>query len=190
MTSSTPTLVEHLPVRLSVDYDLELAHLREGLMKDGGVNANDLTDYSDYEGDVGLQRKSSRKEEDMDDGWSPGFMKRHLTSTASASIGGSSGGNMNHAAVSMGAIPATPSLIKALDRVAEAQRNAFDLPRARGPMGSSSAVNTLPARRAWVDGMPTVEEHATEGETIRDDPQQNKSRWDDFWRDVTEKARS
>jgi hypothetical protein len=197
MASSTPTLVEHLHVRPPVDYNLELTHLRKGLVKAGGVTVGDLSDYSDYEGDVGLQRKPPGTTEVMSDDWSPGFMKRHSSSSANPSVSGSSGGNMNHAAVPMGAVPATPSLIKALDRVAEAQRYAFGLP-ARGPLVNSSAANgggvyhpIVPAHKAPVDGMPRVDKHTTNGEeAIRDDAQQNKPRWDDFWRDVTEKARS
>lgn len=156
-----------------------------------------MSDYSDYEGDLGLQQKAARIKEGVGDNWSPGFMKRHSSSPASESISGSSNGNTSRA-VPIGAVPATPSLIKALDRVSEAQREAFgvagvgNLPR-NMPAVSGGGIYlppSPPVHKPWVEGLPRVEEHPPENVAIRDDLQQNKPGWDDFWRDVTERARS
>jgi len=194
MTSSTPTLVEeHAHMRLPLDYDLEFAHLKKGRVKAGGITGGDLSD-SDYEGDLGLQQKPARRKEEGGDNWSPGFMKRHSYSPGSTSSGSSNGNTSG--AVPIGAVPATPSLIKALGRVTEAQREAFGVAGVGGllrdvPPGGIYLPSSLPARKAWVDGLPRLEEQATNNEVaIRDDLEQNKPGWDDFWRDVTERARS
>ena len=196
MTSSTPTLVgERVHTRPPLDYDLnvESAHLKLGLVRAGGGTDGNLSDYSDYEGDLGLQQKPARRKAEGGDVWSPGFLKRHSpVSTTSGSLNGNMSG-----AVPIGAVPATPSLIKALDRVSEAQREAFgvagvgvlrDVPPMNGDIYLSSSS---PAYKTRVDGLPRVEEQTANNEVaIRDDLEQNKPGWDDFWRDVTERARS
>lgn len=199
MSSSTPTLVEeHQHMRPSLDYDInvEISQLKKGPAKAGGGTGGNLSDYSDYEGDLGLRSKPLSRNEDAGDKWSPGFMKRHSSSSPSASVSGSSNQSTGRT-VPLGAVPATPSLIKALDRVSEAQREAFGvagggaLPRGRPPVsGGIHPLSASPSHKVRVDGLPRVEEQVTGKEAIRDDVQSKKPRWDDFWRDVREKARS
>lgn len=192
MTSSTPTLVdEHLHVHPSLDYDLnvEFAYQKKGYVKAGGGTGGDLSDYSDYEEDLGLQQQAIRRKEDVGNNWSPGFLNRHSSSSVNASVGGRN----TNGALPVGVVPATPSLMKALDRVSEAQREAFgvagvgglprNIPRVSGGVHLPSP-SLAPKARA--DGLPRVEEQAADN----DDLEQNKPGWDDFWRDVTEKARN
>ncbi|KAK7464203.1 hypothetical protein VKT23_006369 [Stygiomarasmius scandens] len=73
----------------------------------------------------------------------------------------------------LGAVPATPSLIKALDRVALAQKDAY-----------SGSAGT---------GLPRVEEEAQDKEDTKGTPanaQPDGKRWESFWKEVGDKAAS
>jgi len=103
---------------------------------------NDAPDYSDYEEDVtNAQTHTDRN--------SPGW-KPH-------------GSDVTNPASSVGAVPMTPSLIRAVDRIAAAHAQAY---------GTSSGPDTSTGDR----------EADTESVLVR------KQRWEAFWHDVTVKA--
>jgi hypothetical protein len=108
---------------------------------------NDAPDYSDYEEDVtNVQTHTDRNLP----GWKPQIFARH-------------GSDVVNPASSVGAVPMTPSLIRAVDRIAAAQAQAY---------GTSSDPDTSTGAR----------EADTESVLVR------KQRWERFWRDVTTKA--
>jgi hypothetical protein len=108
---------------------------------------NDAPDYSDYEEDVtNAQTHTDRNSP----AWEPQIFARH-------------GSDVANPASSVGAVPMTPSLIRAVDRIAAAQAQAY---------GTSSGPDTSTGGR----------EADTESVLVR------KQRWERFWRDVTTKA--
>lgn len=167
--------------------------------EEGGV-----PEYSDYEEDV----TNSRREREGDR-WSPGFLRRHRSArgnetdstktesdrTAVASegrgvrvpvtpLGGGPGSSP------MAAVPATPSLIRALDRIAVAQQVAFgarpaeDVVAARGEVVVRPGLPPSKSSEAGsADGLPKVRRKDVEGGEGYKGP-----RWDEFWNDVREVA--
>jgi hypothetical protein len=110
---------------------------------------NDAPEYSDYEEDVTnaqLQTGELRNSQD----WMPPFLSRN-------------GSNAANTVSPLGAVPITPSLIRAVDRIAAAQAQAYGSPSSP----DTSAVSP---------------EMDTESVLVR------KQRWEAFWRDVTAKA--
>jgi len=108
---------------------------------------NDAPDYSDYEEDVtNAQTHTDRNSP----GWEPQGFARH-------------GSNVVNSASSVGAVPMTPSLIRAVDRIAAAQAQAYET--SSGPDSSTGG-----------------READAESVVVR------KQRWETFWRDVTAKA--
>jgi hypothetical protein len=112
-------------------------------------NDTDALEYSDSEEDV-TNAQVQTGELRSSQGWKPPFLSRH-------------GSNAANPAPPAGAVPITPSLIRAMDRIAAAQAEAY---------GSSSGPETLA-------DSPEVD---TESVLVR------KQRWEAFWRDVTAKA--
>ena len=112
-------------------------------------NDNDALEYSDYEEDV-TNAQIQTEEHRNSPGWMPPFLARH-------------GSNAANPALPVGAVPMTPSLIRAVDRIAAAQAQAY---------GSSSGPETSAAS-------PEVDTESVLG---------RKQRWETFWRDVTAKV--
>ncbi len=158
MTSTTPTLVSDserdTKVKLpdDIDYDQEIQKLGQLKRKNvvSGLGEGEVPDYSDLEED--LTSVSHRK---TDEEWSPGFIKRYRSSNTLSSSHGTA---VESPSPPTGAVPATPSLIKALDRIALAQKDAF------GPRGR--------------EGLPRIE----------DEDENRGDGWADFWRDVRDKS--
>ncbi|KAK7050406.1 hypothetical protein R3P38DRAFT_2864492 [Favolaschia claudopus] len=149
MASTNDTLVDDDSARDPLDFEREMGRIK----KKTKWGKDEAPEYSDFEEDVVTAAKDPNNK---DKEWSPGFMKRHLSSTASQRTAVNPSSNKSPP---LGAVPATPSLIKALDRIAVAQKDAFgDKPR---------------------DGMPAPgspkEEYKAGG-------------WGDFWKDVQVKA--
>ena len=119
-------------------------------------NAGDteVPEYSDHEEDVTAEVQIPRN----DPAWSPPFFLRHHVSQSRRSTEGSKGPEAT-GTLPPGAVPVTPSLINALDRIAVAQGQAY---------GSFLE-----------DGLPEkLVERRLEGRG-----------WDLFWKDVNNKAR-
>lgn len=106
-------------------------------------------EYSDYEEDVTNAQTEAREHRDSPD-WKPPFLTRHTS-------------NASKPAQPVGAVPMTPSLIHAVDRIAAAQAQAY---------GSSPGSD------------PSMATYDVQGEG----PSMRKQRWEAFWRDVTAKA--
>jgi len=113
-------------------------------------NDDGAPEYSDYEEDVTTARTRTRQRHDSPE-WRPPFLAQHDSNAANS-------------ATPVGAVPMTPSLIRAVDRIAAAQAQAYSSP---APMNSSTAPN------------PDVH---TESVLAR------QQRWEAFWQDVTAKV--
>ena len=181
-TSSTPTLVEgrlgagkqraSYPYPHDLNYDEELAKLKTRKLRFG--ETEQVLDYSDYEEEEDLtvqnyEGEGRSKEEEEEEGWSPGFLRRHQPSSPPRSM------SMPGAVP----IPATPSLIKAVDRIAVARREAYG---ARSP-------SVVPGSRqeSVVEGQVMGSDDDGDGQRVR---QQRAPRWEEFWREVRTKAQS
>jgi hypothetical protein len=118
------------------------------------LEANDASalDYSDYEEDV-IDSRTQTADRHNSPGWKPPFLVRNGSNTASA-------------AAPIAAVPMTPSLIRAVDRIEAAKAQAYGSPT---PVDSS---------------MTTLDTHTTE---IGPGSARNQ-RWEAFWHDVTSKA--
>jgi hypothetical protein len=172
-TSSTPTLVDgrlgpgkqrpSYPYPHKLDYDEELAKLKSQKLRFG--ETVQVLDYSDYEEDLTVQNYQG-EERDKEEGWSPGFLRRHQPSSPPTSM------SMPGAVP----IPATPSLIKAVDRIAVARRDAYG---ARSPP-------VVPGSRqeSVAEGQVTGSDDDRDGQRVR------APRWEEFWREVRTKAQS
>jgi hypothetical protein len=175
-TSSTPTLVDgrlcpgkqrpSYPYPHKLDYDEELAKLKSQKLRFG--ETVQVLDYSDYEEDLTVQNYQG-EERDIEEGWSPGFLRRHQPSSPPTSM------SMPGAVP----IPATPSLIKAVDRIAVARRDAYG---ARSPP-------VVPGSRqeSVAEGQVTGSDDDRDGQRVH---QQRAPRWEEFWREVRTKAQS
>ncbi|KAJ7489469.1 hypothetical protein FB451DRAFT_1024640 [Mycena latifolia] len=158
MASTTPTLVDDASAKgKDIDFDKEMERVRGAKKRNADSEA---PEYSDYEEDV--TSMGAAKDASKDKDWSPGFMQRHRSAANAVSSSASqrTAVSSNTKSPPLGAVPATPSLIKALDRIAVAQKDAF-------------------SPGAPADGMP----NATPREEYKG------ARWDDFWKEVRDKAR-
>ncbi|KDQ62239.1 hypothetical protein JAAARDRAFT_170470 [Jaapia argillacea MUCL 33604] len=168
-----------------LDFEKEKARLA-GIKASLARKSNDgeALEYSDYEEDVTAHPRQRPRDTP---GWSPEFLRRHRSATGAgtpesrnsgsgggqdyfgnAAVSSSAGsqhtavdGNLTAASPPPGAVPMTPSLIKAFDRIHAAQREAFSAP-------------TTPVSQ------PSVPPH-------RRQPPAGQN-WDVFWKDVTDKA--
>lgn len=141
--------------------EIDVEKEKKGIAK---ALARDAPEYSDYEEDVTVSVEKERMEREKErgqPGWSPQFIRRaSLNSSASGSKDGSKRSDST-AVAPAGAVPMTPSLIKALDRISAAQHAVY------GPNEPSTPVAD--------EGLPN--------------PQPDKgARWEAFWRDVKAKA--
>ncbi|KAH9849519.1 hypothetical protein C2E23DRAFT_839591 [Lenzites betulinus] len=134
---------------------------------------------SDGEEDVTSGASRERTTSPTGDNWSPGFIRRHSQrplahrqSTAAfsqaASSSNGSGSSATLAPAAFTPVPATPSLIKAVERVNAAQQEAFANQAARSTDGLP--IPSAGAEQAPYQGPP------------------HGRHWDAFWRDVKTKA--
>ncbi|KAJ7182592.1 hypothetical protein C8R43DRAFT_911084 [Mycena crocata] len=153
--ASTATLVDDGSAKgRDIDFDKEMGRVRGAKKR----NTDEAPDYSDYEEDLtSLAAKDGNRDKD----WSPGFLKRHRSGATDRASQRTAVTSSNNQSAPPGAVPATPSLIKALDRIAVAQKDAF----------SHSPADGMPD-----GGAPPQQEY-------------KGARWDDFWKEVRDKAR-
>ncbi|KAJ7472228.1 hypothetical protein B0H11DRAFT_2282799 [Mycena galericulata] len=164
MASSSPTLVDDSSSKgKDIDFEKEMGRVRGAKKR---TLEGEVPEYSDYEEDLtSLATKDGNKDKDGKE-WSPGFLQRHRS--AATNLGSSAGSahtgvtSSNSKSPPLGAVPATPSLIKALDRIAVAQKDAF------------TPTEGIPSAGA----APAAPREEFKG-----------ARWDDFWKEVREKAR-
>jgi len=134
-----------------------------------GPGEGDISGYSDFE-DVTENKQGWGS---LDQDWSPAFLRKHQYASATSS-GSQTSPSMSSVLPSLGVIPATPSLIKALNRVAVAQQAAYGSD-ARQPCLSPS-MSTEPSTH----GLPKI---------LRKGEERKEPQWDEFWKDVRDKAR-
>ncbi|KAJ7254711.1 hypothetical protein B0H12DRAFT_553899 [Mycena haematopus] len=154
--ASTTTLVDNASAKdKDIDFNKEMGRVHGAKKR----NTDEAPEYSDFEEDLTSLATKDGKDKD----WSPGFLQRHrsgVNAVSSTTSQRTAVTSSNPKSPPLGAVPATPSLIKALDRIAVAQKNAF---------------SDTPA-----DGMPDPGSPQEE---------YKGARWGDFWRDVREKAK-
>ncbi|KAJ4466242.1 hypothetical protein J3R30DRAFT_3311152 [Lentinula aciculospora] len=105
--------------------------------------------------------------------WAPGFLKRHPQS-------------QSHSPLAPAPVPATPSLLNALDRVEKARREAYSQPLDDARIG-------IDAIRGPTNGNPGSSGDQNSGDIrgagIREGGIQEQGRgqrWDEFWREIRE----
>jgi len=191
-SSSTPTLVEgrverarqerrkdsKLEALATLDYEKEIESVKDKLRPKGqkGGNADEEVDYSDYEEDLSALKGKA----DVTSGgeqWSPAFLKRHQSQSLSTTT---------PPLVAPGAVPvpATPSLIRAIDRIAVAQRDAYGFPAVNTSHQSPSQATSIPKdARGDLDALVNMEAGAKK-------EKDRAPRWEEFWREVRQKAQA
>ena len=205
-SSSAATLVDRggkgLPdhILATLDYDKEIEAVKDKLRRNGadGIGSKEEVEYSDYEEEDDIAKGPPTRANDSggdrgEQPWSPGFLRRHQSQAQARSQ------SQGHALVPPPArvdlpsgvmpVPATPSLIKAIDRIALAQRDAFGVPNNNSP---ASKGHQLPRLDLEPLQQSTTREEAREG--VRGDVDgavtEKTPRWEEFWREVGRKARS
>uniref|UniRef100_A0A0W0G251 DUF4203 domain-containing protein n=1 Tax=Moniliophthora roreri TaxID=221103 RepID=A0A0W0G251_MONRR len=177
--ASTNTLVG------AVDYDKEIKALRKKKMR--GMGEGEVPDYSDYESDVGEGGGKGGRRPSLAQSASSSTGRRDsdTTKVGSGSLPGSALDKETSQPQQMPIpVPATPSLIRALDRVALAQREAYGtsipsgLPRlaeeSHPPSPSPfSSPSRTPAPQNPEPTSPDQEE--LDGRA---------DKWDAFWKEV------
>jgi len=166
---------------VDIDVEKELAKVKIGL----GAHRDENLDYSDFEEDD-VTSAGMRRNRDFP-GWSPGFLRRHQESGGSSTTSQRTvvehvllSASASSAPAPEGAVPVTASLIKAVDRIAVAQRAAF------GATGQPGFPPSKSSDSAGMSGLPRAQVYPplpfSGGE------QDKSTSWDAFWRDVQEKA--
>ena len=161
------------------DVDIDVAKELAAIRHDQNL------EYSDIEEDDVTSATAMDQTRDRDaPGWSPDFMRRHResggTSTTSQRTVVERSPVILSAPAPDGAVRITPSLIKAIDRIAVAQQATFSAAGIPPKPGFSSSNSSKPAEmtglaRAQISPSPGAEEDKS-------------AQWDAFWRDVHEKA--
>ncbi|KAL1685576.1 hypothetical protein GGG16DRAFT_129328 [Schizophyllum commune] len=182
-TNTTATLVDHNTVAL-VDHvdDRELDAAAERV-KIRNKLGTDSPDYSDYEEDVTTTAHGGSEE------W-------RRTSSGGGRVSSSGGHSSATLTSPLGAVPATPSLIKAIDRIQQAQKVAFapdGMPGVSEDAGSFSP--TVPGPRMPQHGLITPQQALATPQQTLATPHQGlatpqKEHWDGFWKDVRDQAES
>lgn len=198
VSSSAPTLVdESNPITPVVEKDALLQPPNAHKYADG------QPEYSDYEEDLTVQHRKHGEGK-----WTPDFLKRQRAKsqhkTRAQPPPSTVGQFSSHASSTIGSIvapplvppgampvPATPSLLNAINRIAAAQKDVF-----------GALPPEHPARGGTYDGLPNIyDKPPTDAEAahvitdvegpgrVRSIEGMHKGDWDEFWRDVKDKAR-
>jgi hypothetical protein len=160
---------------VDIDYDKELERLQARL------GSRDLPTYSDDE-DIGVKSKpktapnivSTLVEAPASTTWSPAFLHRQQSQGTVSKVPSLEKGKGALSPMVVppipGAVPlpATPSLIRAIDRITVAQKDAFGVQTPESYPSPQDAEAGLPQKRGQTETSPR--------------------RWDDFWREVSVKA--
>jgi hypothetical protein len=153
--------------------ELDVAKERAALAaRKAGAADDGAPDYSDYESDGGSAASHARRRASRGQpGWQPDFLRGGSSGGLTTPRGSAGAGAPSVLSSAARSVPATPSLIRAIDRLAAAQASAYGFP-AVADGGGDPAV-TVPHPPA-----PAAEEElGAEGE-----------RRAGFWRDVKAKA--
>jgi hypothetical protein len=132
-----------------------------------GLGEGGVPEYSDLEGVV-VEIRHGQKPQDLEENWSPLFLRKHQHLSAETSLG-SDRTDVPTPPVPLAA-PATPTLLKASDRGSTPQHAAFRSDaRPQGPP---------PPKSNSADGLPKM----------RDVSKREEHQWDEFWKDVKDRA--
>lgn len=146
-----------------------------------GFRDDDVPEYSDYEEDAAAKRQAQRRTSRNEPGWTPPFIQRHASSATSQRTA------VAQDPAPLGAVPATPSLIQAIDRISAAQKTAFNIQ----DMPQLSARSGLPTSKSsdagLNEGLPK-QPRVNFGEEAPGLEGGRGHRWEEFWRDVGAKA--
>ncbi|KAF5331487.1 hypothetical protein D9758_017617 [Tetrapyrgos nigripes] len=201
-----------------IDYEEEVEKLRGykkrseagSVPRSSSREGREAPEYSDYESDREKHRKDNMDEKDSQSGpWTPGFLKaprRQSASGTSGASGASGSGSGSQASGStlvgssprlglgtgVGTVPATPSLIRALDRVALAQKDAYPYPASPTAQGLARVEEAQEQPKGQGSpvplSLPRVEEEGKEQTKEQTKDPRRNDRWENFWRDVRDKA--
>jgi hypothetical protein len=174
LSSSATTLVEGRkttrPVAYppALDYEKEIVAVKDKLRRNGAGGVDGEVEYSDYEEDASSTRGRSGKSFAADgERWSPAFLARHQPTSPPKPPLGPPGAMP---------VPATPSLIKAIERIAVAQKDAF------GGVSVTDPTKPNDVSDITEEGEPDLGMAANQ--------MQRAPRWEEFWREVRVKAHS
>ncbi|KAJ2926605.1 hypothetical protein H1R20_g10488, partial [Candolleomyces eurysporus] len=179
---------------VDIDYDKELERLQSHLRgKDSSLVYSSDEDVSSPR--TRRRRRTPSPTPQSDNEWSPAFLRRHSAHRRHTADPEQEDDVEMVVPPVPGAmpVPATPSLIRAVDRIVVAQREVFG--KASTPAKSTpSPLHRSGERERGADGDEDIKRLRVEESpiTIRDGgekarQQQNQS-WDAFWRDVRVKA--
>ncbi|KAI5891747.1 uncharacterized protein SCHCODRAFT_01038712 [Schizophyllum commune H4-8] len=184
----------HTAATLVDDRELDAAAARVRIRNKLGT---DSPVYSDYEEDVTMTAHGGSEE------WRRASSGGGRTSSAAGHTSSSGGHSSATLTSPLGAVPATPSLIKAIDRIQQAQKVAFapdGMPRVSDDAGkfSPAALGPGAPQRELVtpqQGLVTPQQGLVSPQQGLVTPQQGlvtpqKDHWDGFWKDVRDQARS
>jgi hypothetical protein len=157
-----------------LSYEKEIEAVKDKLRWNAGGVDGEL-EYSDYEEDISLTKDRRSGNSFAVDGerWSPAFLGRHQSQSSRKPPL-----RQPLAQIVPGGVPvrATPSLIKAMDRIAMAQNDAF---------GIAAGVSATDAKR-----VSRLTEESEPGMGIATNQTRRAPRWEEFWREVRVKAHS
>jgi hypothetical protein len=160
----------------NIDVEKESAKVKAGL----GAHE----EYSDFEEDDITSAAAVKQKRDRDaPGWSPDFLRRHRESGGSSTTSQRTAVDpsvVSSAPAPEGAVPITPSLIKAIDRITIAQQAVFGAAGVQPRPGFPPSKSSNPAD---MSGLPRAQVPHSSGAE-----EGMSARWDAFWRDVHEKA--
>lgn len=154
------------------------------------IGNDPVPDYSDCEQDISAMRDKTESSKHDGSPWSPGFIKKGRSTSGSSSQATTIVNPSTPSRTSQRdardpppfhPVPATPSLINALDRVSKAQKDAYGpLKRPGLPPSTSSASSG-----AFGDGLlnPAIKQS-----NLEQIDERGGNRWDTFWKDVQDKA--
>jgi hypothetical protein len=154
----------------SDDTDCEIEKTGFAQIKNG-LREGEVLVYPGFEEGATQEKNHPRGNWDSPgEDWSPGFLRKHRHASATTSSRTAVSVPMSPMLPPPGAVPVTPSLMKALDRVAAAQQAAF--------VSEAPPSNSTEPRST--DGLPT---------DMRGGEEYTGPQWDVFWKDVRYKAR-
>lgn len=217
--SSTQTLVaaqrasEHATPEIEVaklDYDKEIAELKaargDKFQETPTYDSDHEADNRTCDGDIALQRPTMTaphppylsNSPTHAENWTPAFMQRHRHHTPSPTRADDQAGATALSGVAALSppgvlpIPATPSLIRAVDRIQQAQRELYAQPHNVTPSGHD-ATPAFKDDDAYQDKWRG---HASDDLRVEDGRRHlhhhggHSPRWEDFWREVRTKAQT
>jgi hypothetical protein len=164
------------------------SHSHSAKLSPHNAGPDPALEYSDLEEDLGRIAASSTPVDRDQLGWKPNFLRYPISSSGSCSSSTTAVGALSIArdpplpptCSPLASSPATPSLLKALDRVSQAYHVSQNSRRPGLP--TSSSLNSS------VGGDGLVRVANIQGSSVGSADTPYTNRWDSFWKDVQLKA--